>query len=67
MRFIKHFKKLASPLFGLLAKDYDLLWSESCKEDLDTLKDKLTSAPILCGLNWVLPFHIHADASHKAI
>ena len=46
-RFIKDFNKLASPLFGLLAKDSDFLWSKSYQEALDTLKDKLTTAPIL--------------------
>ena len=29
--------------------------------------DKLNTAPILRGPNWALPFHIHVDASHKAI
>jgi len=65
--FIKYFHKVASPLFGLLAKDSKFLWSESCQEALETLKDKLTTAPILRGPNWALPFHIHADASDKAI
>ena len=27
----------------------------------------MTTAPILRGPNWALPFHIHADASDKAI
>jgi len=66
-RFIKDFSKLASPLFGLLAKDVELLWSKSYQEALETLKDKLTTAPILRGPNWALPFHIHVDASHKSI
>ena len=46
-RFIKDFSKLASPLFGLLAKYYEFIWSKSCKEALDILKDKLTTMPIL--------------------
>eukprot|EP00253_Pinus_taeda_P022552 PITA_22552 len=29
--------------------------------------NKLVSAPILRGPNWALPFHIHTDASNKAI
>ena len=66
-RFIKDFSKLASPLFGLLAKDYEFIWSKSCQEVLDILKGKLTTASILRGPNWALPFHIHADASHKSI
>eukprot|EP00253_Pinus_taeda_P026537 PITA_26537 len=66
-RLIKDFSKLTSPLFGLLAKYSEFLWLESCQESLDTLKDKLTTTPILRGPNWALPFHIHVDASHKAI
>ena len=66
-RFIKDFSKLASPLFGLLAKDFEFIWSKSYQEALDILKGKLTTAPILRGPNWALPFHIHVDASHKAI
>jgi len=58
---------LASSLFWLLAKDYEFIWSKSYEEALDILKVKLTTAPILRGQNWALPFHIHADASHKAI
>eukprot|EP00253_Pinus_taeda_P005571 PITA_05571 len=37
------------------------------KKALNELKDKLVSAPILRGSNWALPFHIHMDASNKAI
>eukprot|EP00253_Pinus_taeda_P013429 PITA_13429 len=66
-RFIKDFSKLASPLFCLLAKDSKFIWSKSCQEALDILKGKVTIVPILRGPNWALPFHIHADASHKAI
>jgi len=29
-RFIKYFNKLASPLFGLLAKDFEFIWLGRC-------------------------------------
>lgn len=58
---------MASPLFGLLAKDSEFIWSKSYQEALDILKGKLTTAPFLRGPKWALPFHIHVDASHKAI
>lgn len=58
---------MASPLFGLLAKDFEFIWSKCCQEALEILKDKLTTTPILWGPNWALPFHIHGYASHKAI
>eukprot|EP00253_Pinus_taeda_P008434 PITA_08434 len=66
-RFIKDFSKLTSPLFGLLAKYVEFKWSDDCQKALNELKDKLVSSPILRGPNWALPFHIHRDASNKAI
>ena len=50
-RFIKDFNKLASPLFGLLGKDVEFIWSENCQEALDTFKSKFVIAPILKGPN----------------
>ena len=66
-RFIKEFNKIASPLFGFLGKYVEFIWLENYQEALDTLKSKLVIAPILKGPNWALPFHIHTDASNKAI
>eukprot|EP00253_Pinus_taeda_P029515 PITA_29515 len=66
-RFIKDFSKLASTLFRLLGKDVEFIWIENCQEALDVLKGKLVATPILRGPNWALPFHIHTDASNKAI
>lgn len=66
-RFLKDFNKVASPLFGLLAKDSKFCWSDSFKEALEILKDKLTTTAITGGPYWALPFHIHADASNKDV
>eukprot|EP00253_Pinus_taeda_P022447 PITA_22447 len=48
-RFIKDFSKLASPLFGLLGKDFEFKSTEDFQGALDELKYKLVSAPILRG------------------
>ena len=66
-RFIKDFSKLASPLFGLLGKDAEFVWTDNCQEALDALKGKLVIDPILRGPNWALPFHVHTNASNKVI
>jgi len=50
-RFIKDFSKLASPLFGLLGKDVEFIWTDNCQEALDALKGKLITAPKLRGPN----------------
>eukprot|EP00253_Pinus_taeda_P030328 PITA_30328 len=40
-RFIKHFSKLASPLFSLLGKYVEFKWTNDCQGALDELKGKL--------------------------
>ena len=50
-RFIKDFSKIASPLFGLLGKDAEFIWTDNCQEALDALKGKLITTPILRGPN----------------
>jgi hypothetical protein len=66
-RFIKDFSKIASPLFTLLSKDVDYCWTLNCQQDFETIKEKLSTAPVLQGPNWALPFHIHTDASDKVV
>jgi hypothetical protein len=66
-RFIKSFSKIASPLFVLLMKNAEFKWSNQCEEEFKTLKPKVSTAPILRGPDWKLPFHISSDASDTAI
>ena len=66
-RFIENFSKLASPLFSLLMKDVQFVWSEACQTAFVKLKEKLSTTPILRGPNWSLPFHISSDASDITI
>jgi len=54
-------------MFGLLIKYVDFVWTEHCKTTFETLKSKLSVAPILRGTNWNLPFHISIDSSDAAI
>ena len=42
-------------------------WDTDCQSAFQTLKEKLSTAPILRGPNWTLPFHISTDASATAI
>jgi hypothetical protein len=66
-RFIENFTKIVAPMFGLLIKDVDFVWTEQCQTAFETLKAKLSVAPVLRGTNWTLPFHISVDASDTAI
>jgi hypothetical protein len=66
-RFIKKNSKIASPMFVLLMKNVEFKWTNSCQEAFNTLKHQLSTAPILRGPDWTLPFHISSDASDTAI
>ena len=66
-RFIKDFSKIASPLFVLLMKNDEFKWTDDCETAFNKLKHQLSTAPILRGPDWTLPFHISSDASDTAI
>nr|GEY22237.1 reverse transcriptase domain-containing protein [Tanacetum cinerariifolium] len=66
-RFIKDFSKIARPMTRLLEKDTPFLFSKECVKAFQTLKIKLTEAPILIVPDWDLPFELMYDASDFAI
>nr|GEV61580.1 DNA-directed DNA polymerase [Tanacetum cinerariifolium] len=66
-RFIQDFSKIARPMTHLLEKETPFVFSKECIEVFDTLKKKLTEAPILVVPNWNLPFELMCDASDYVI
>ncbi|GJX69424.1 reverse transcriptase domain-containing protein [Tanacetum coccineum] len=66
-RFIKDFSKISRPMTHLLEKNTPFNFSEDCILAFQTLKKKLTEAPILIAPNWDQPFEIMCDASDYAI
>ncbi|GJY00926.1 reverse transcriptase domain-containing protein [Tanacetum coccineum] len=66
-RFIQDFSKIARPMTHLLEKETPFFFSKECIESFNTLKRKLTEAPILIALDWDLPFELMCDASDFAI
>jgi hypothetical protein len=44
-------------------KDNNFQWNEDCRRGLDTLKEKMVTAPILVFPYWENTFHMHEDAS----
>nr|GEX04973.1 reverse transcriptase domain-containing protein [Tanacetum cinerariifolium] len=66
-RFIHDFSKIAWPMTHLLEKDTPFFFSKECIEAFQTLKRKLTEAPILVAPDWDLPFELMCDASDFAI
>nr|GEV00905.1 reverse transcriptase domain-containing protein [Tanacetum cinerariifolium] len=65
--FIKDFSKIARPMTRLLKKDTPFIFSQECVEAFQTLKRKLTEAPILIAPDWDMPFELMCDANDFAI
>ncbi|GKD89511.1 reverse transcriptase domain-containing protein [Tanacetum coccineum] len=65
--FIQDFSKIARPMTHLLEKETPFVFSKDCIDDFETLKKKLTEAPILVVPDWNLPFELMYDASDFAI
>ncbi|GJX25624.1 hypothetical protein Tco_0231920 [Tanacetum coccineum] len=55
-RFIQDFSKIARPMTHLLEKETTFIFSKECIEAFETLKMKLTQAPILVTPIWTGPF-----------
>ncbi|GKE02576.1 reverse transcriptase domain-containing protein [Tanacetum coccineum] len=66
-RFIKDFSKISRPMTHLLETNTHFIFSDECIQAFQTLKKKLTKAPILIAPNWDQPFKLMCDASDYAI
>ncbi|CAC5370262.1 unnamed protein product [Mytilus coruscus] len=66
-KFVKGYAKIASPLNRLLTKDTPFKWTTDCQNTFDTLKNALTSTPVLNFPNFNKPFIVSCDASGSAI
>ncbi|GJY03663.1 reverse transcriptase domain-containing protein [Tanacetum coccineum] len=63
----KDFSKIVRPMTHLLEKETPFIFSKECVDAFETLKQKLTEAPILVAPDWDLPFEIMCDASDFAV
>nr|GEZ80570.1 reverse transcriptase domain-containing protein [Tanacetum cinerariifolium] len=61
------FRNMSLSVGQNVAKDTPFIFSEDCIKAFQTLKQKLTEAPILIAPNWDLPFELMCDASDFAI
>ena len=62
-RFTPQFSKVAEPLYALTRKNTPFVWSSSCEESFQHLKELLTSPPVLTFPNFKRPFILETDAS----
>ncbi|GJV91176.1 putative reverse transcriptase domain-containing protein [Tanacetum coccineum] len=65
-RFIKDFSKISRLMTKLLEKDSVFYFNEECIKAFETLKEKLTHAPIMASPNRSQPFELMCDASDFA-
>ncbi|GJX61748.1 reverse transcriptase domain-containing protein [Tanacetum coccineum] len=66
-RFIQDFSKIARPMTHLLEKETPFFFLKGCIESFNTLKRKLTEAPILIAPDWDLPFELMCDAKFDVV
>ncbi|GJU43664.1 reverse transcriptase domain-containing protein [Tanacetum coccineum] len=66
-QFIKDFSKISRPMTHLLEKNTPFIFSDECIQAFQTLKKKLTEAPILIAPDWDLHFELMCDANDFAI
>ena len=65
--FVKGYSHIARPLTELLKEDHQWEWTSACQHAFDTLKEQLTSEPILALPDPDRPYTIHTDYSHHAV
>lgn len=75
-RFVEGFAKLAAPLHRAVAEcggtkkpdqRFSRCWTEECNKNFETLKAKLTTAPVLAYADFTLPFILEVDASYGGL
>ncbi|KAK2449583.1 hypothetical protein QL285_008768 [Trifolium repens] len=66
-RFILGFSELALPLTRLTRKGAAFNWDTACEVSFSTLKEKLTSAPVLVIPDPSKKYIVYCDASHKGL
>ena len=66
-RFVKDFSKIAKPMTSLMRKDCKFVWTEKCEAAFQTLKEKLTTAPILTLPDGSGSYDVYSDASKNGL
>jgi hypothetical protein len=62
-RFIPNFSRIAKPMTELLKKGVKYDWSQKCEDAFHTLRQHLTTAPVLAQPDNTKPFGVYCDAS----
>lgn len=62
-KFIKNYSDIAAPLYALLKKEVEFVWSRQCDESFKPIKNKLLSSEVRMHYDPMLPVKITCDAS----
>ena len=62
-RFIPDFSRIAKPMTELLKKGVKFVWDEKCEKAFHTLREQLTTAPVLAQPDNTKSFDVYCDAS----
>jgi hypothetical protein len=66
-RFIEGFSKIAGPMTKLLRKNTPFVWSDECESSFQTLKEKLTTSPVLAIPETGKDYTVYCDASKNGL
>jgi len=66
-KFIPHFANYAKPMYALLKKETEFVWSEQCQSSFEFLRDALCGTVELYLPDLNLEFIITCDASRKGL
>ncbi|XP_072064433.1 uncharacterized protein [Arachis hypogaea] len=66
-RFIEGFSQIALSMTKLTRKEVPFVWTSECEKSFQTLKQKLTSAPVLILQEPHEPFEVYCDTSFKGL
>ncbi|KAL5773512.1 hypothetical protein ACOSQ2_013436 [Xanthoceras sorbifolium] len=66
-KFVEGFPKIVVPLTKLTRKEEKFVWSEVCQQNIDELKRRLTSAPVLTLPSGKDGFTVYCDASRQGL
>src|SRR5262245_38192266 len=65
--FVPDFARIAAPLYELLKKDTPFIWNQEAQKAFDTLKEKMSEAPVLAHPKYDQPFILYTDASYLGL
>ena len=65
--FILDFSKIAKPMTSLLQKDKKFAWTEECEVAFRTLRELLTTAPVLAQPDIEKSFDVFCDTSKSSL